>query len=354
MQNNLGLYIHIPFCNSKCTYCDFVSFDDAKDMQRNYVTNLIKEIEFESYKTNKKIDTIFIGGGTPSSLYQGALSQIFKTINDRFKIDENIEFSIEANPESCNQGFIKECVDIGVNRLSLGLQSACDKILKNIRKHTFFDFINAVSLAKKYKINNINSDIMLGLPSQSIADVINTIDEIIKLEVSHISVYGLKIEDGTVLQKQGYQVDEDLSVQMYNTAYQKLKAFGFIRYEVSNFAKKGFECRHNKKYWNLSEYLGVGLNASSLYDGIRKTNTCDRNQYFKGIFLGSQEKSDFLIEKIMLGLRTSDGVDIKYIDQTNKKLCTFIENGIVFIENGRLKIKEEHFYIMNSIISALI
>lgn len=365
-KNNLGLYIHIPFCNSKCAYCDFVSFVDTKDVQRDYVGALLREIEGEAQilrqaqddiertKDERIIDTIFIGGGTPSSLYRGGLSDIVDCVRKNFRISGDLEFSIEANPESCDEEFIKECVEIGVNRLSLGLQSSHAHVLNGIRKHSFEDFVKAVHLAKNYGITSVCADLMLGLPNQSVSDAANSVDELVKMGIGHISMYGLKVEDGTDLQKLGYKVDEEESSLMYELLYERLKGVGYFRYEVSNFAKKGQECRHNKKYWNLEEYLGVGLSASSLIGGRRKTNTSDLGEYIRGNYFGDEEASDFVTEKIMLGLRTGEGVELKYIDKNNKKLGAFIENGMVFIEDNRLKIADKYFYIMNSIISELI
>jgi len=360
-MKNLSIYIHIPFCNSKCAYCDFVSFSDSKYLQQTYIGALLNEIEdmarlLRSSRNDRrmKVDTIFIGGGTPSSIYRGALKQIVDCVYDKFEVADNLELTVEANPESCDEEFIKEFVSVGANRLSLGLQSSQNNILKNIRKHTFVDFLKAVAIARKHKITNINADIMLGLPGQSIQDAINTIDELIKLDIPHISMYGLKIEEGTPLYSYGYETDEDYTSQMYKSAYERLKVSGYHRYEVSNFAKKGYECAHNKKYWNIDEYLGLGLAASSLINGTRKTNTANLTDYTNGNFNPVIEKSDFQAEKIMLGLRTSEGVELKYIDQTNKKLLTFIDNGMAFVENDRLKIADDYFYVMNSIILELI
>jgi len=367
-DNNLGLYIHIPFCKSKCSYCDFVSFADSTTLHKHYIDMLLNEMDnvFDEFRDGEKrvVDTIFIGGGTPSVLYKGALKQLKNHIfnSGAFHFVKDLEFTVEANPESCNEGFVKECVQIGVNRLSLGLQSSHDRLLKDLRQHSFDDFIKAVSLARKYKIHNINADIMLGLPFQTIEDVLNTIDELIKLDMHHISMYGLKIEEGTLLYNSGYEPDEDMTAQMYMSAYDRLKAVGYLRYEVSNFAKKGFECRHNKKYWRLDDYIGVGLNASSLYNGVRKKNTYNMNQYLKGDFLSELEDADnnFLTEYLMLGLRTTEGIDLGLLKLKginlfkNEKLYHFINNGIMIMRNNRLKIADEYYYVMNSIISELI
>ncbi|MCL2675465.1 MAG: radical SAM family heme chaperone HemW [Firmicutes bacterium] len=364
----VGLYIHIPFCRgSKCPYCDFVSVGSdfslpaSLDMQKKYVAALIREVGKRCGEREYTVETVYVGGGTPSALYRGGLTEIINAVKNVADFTP-VEFSVEANPESADKGFFDECAALRVDRISFGLQSTEDNLLKGLRRHTYRDFLLALGQAKEAEIKNVSADLMLGLSGQTYFDVEKSVQKLIGLRLKHISVYGLKVEEGTPLYESGFLVDEDKTADFYDIIHKRLKEAGYSRYEVSNFALPSFECRHNRKYWDLSPYLGVGPSACSYLDGFRTKNTGDLARYIRGEFLESTEdvRSHVLTEYIMLGLRTAEGVELKTLADMGmgteklKIIDEFILQGCFVLRDGRACIAEPYLYVMNSIVSRLI
>ena len=265
------IYIHIPFCDSKCFYCNFCSSIYSEKIKEKYFLKLVEEIKLNKNK-NANISSIYIGGGTPSSIDQKYIKKIIKQINKNFNVLKNAEITIEANPCSISENKLLQYKKLGINRISFGVQSLNNKCLKIIgRTHTKKQAINAIKLAKKCGFSNINTDVLIGIPNQNYYKLKNTIKRLIKLKVQHISCYMLINEKGTKLtnlinNKKVKIISEDKCVKYYNNIFKYLKKYGYNRYEISNFAKKNYECKHNIGYWQLKEYYGFGLSAHSYVD----------------------------------------------------------------------------------------
>lgn len=321
-----GLYIHIPFCKKKCRYCDFVSFP-ALEREDLYFVALVAEMrKYAPLMKDRAFDTVFIGGGTPTVLKPGRTAALLNEARKCFSIKPEAEITSEANPESASEEKLNELYEAGVNRLSLGLQSANDLELHAIgRIHSRQDFINAVSAARKVGFTNINADVMHGLPGQTEESCIDTLRLVTELEIPHISSYSLILEEGTPLYddvRNGRVMlpDPDDTADMEDAGFEFLAQRGYARYEISNFAKPGFECRHNLNYWDNGEYLGIGLNSHSALrlkgDWTRFNNTDDLNEYINELGEGKLpvrntrkiERDEEMFETIMLGLRKIKGV----------------------------------------------
>ena len=352
-KKTLGIYIHIPFCKDKCYYCDFVSFKNMENKAEDYINCLIKEIESKQWnEINKKyqVTTIYIGGGTPSYINCRHIEKVLNKVREYTNID-NAEITIEVNPGTANKEKLELYKNIGVNRLSIGLQSTKDELLKEIgRIHTYEQFLETYSLVKKLGFENINVDLMLGLPNQTIEDLKNSVEEIVKLNPNHISVYSLILEEGTqlydLIEKGKLELPtEETERQMYWYVKNKLELNGYNHYEISNFSKKGCESKHNLNCWNQEEYLGFGLAAHSYYENKRFSNIEDIIKYIKNIKEGNIEKNievheiqkieDEKKEYMLLGLRKIEGVSIS---EFKKK---FIDNPIYVFKNELSKLSEE-------------
>lgn len=322
-MNELGLYVHIPFCVSKCFYCDFNSYTDKSYIIDDYIKYLKKEIDLYSVELKDyKVKTIFIGGGTPSSIDSKYICDIVNHIYKKFNLTTLIEFTIEANPKTLDRYKLKDYKNLGINRISLGLQSFNDKLLKSIgRIHTAKDFLESYDLIRKFGFDNVNVDVMFNLPGQTIKDVIDTLKKVIALEVEHISFYSLKIEEGTLFYKLYNESrlnlpDEDTERDMYYKGIELLEDNNFIHYEISNFAKPSYECKHNLIYWNVKPYLGLGLSAHSNISNKRWSNFGGFKQYFKylnedNLPVEESEKIDVKMEMaefMILGLRLIKGI----------------------------------------------
>lgn len=311
-----GLYIHIPFCKQKCLYCDFVSFADKCNKTGEYLDALIKEMD--AYK-GEEINTVFIGGGTPSVLSCNEIARLLDAVKDMFILTPGAEFTMEINPGTADKDKLTAMYRGGVNRVSVGVQSFNDNELKAIgRIHNGETAINTVKELKKTGFNNISIDLMMSLPYQTEESFKNNLETAMGLPINHISVYSLIIEENTPIYnkyKSGEfkEPDEDMDRRLYKHTKEYLIKNGFCRYEISNYAKTGCESRHNLKYWNCEEYIGIGLNAHSYVDGIRYYNTSDFNEYVSG---KTREGEDLLTEDdkmgefMMLGLRKCDGIDV--------------------------------------------
>ncbi len=365
-MKELGIYIHIPFCKQKCYYCDFVSYANKEEKIQEYIKCLQEEIgiESEKYKNEEyEITTIYIGGGTPSFIDDSYIERIINTIKQNYKLYENPEITIEVNPGTTNEEKIKKYKDIGINRISIGLQTTKDNLLKQIgRIHTYEEFLNCYKIVKKIGIDNINVDLMLGLPNQTLEDLKESLIEVINLKPNHISLYSLILEENTILEKMVSQnmtklPEEDLEREMYWTTKNILEENGYIHYEISNFSKKGYESKHNLNCWGQKEYLGFGVAAHSYIKNRRYCNTNNIEDYIKNIQNGKilnnrticeiQNKIEEQKEYMLLGLRKIQGIDIqefknKFIDNPiyifHKELEKLIKEELVEIDLNQIKL----------------
>lgn len=356
-------YIHIPFCLRKCNYCSFVSGKNIQDKEP-YLTALIEEIKTR-YK-QEKLKTLYIGGGTPSLL---EAKDVEKIIN-LFTFEDNAEITLEANPETITKEKIKEFSNARINRISLGVQSFNDNILKIIgRNHSKKDVFLAVENIKNSGIKNISIDLIYGLPSQTIDIFNNDIEEALSLNVQHLSSYGLKIEEGSFFYNNFPKElpDDEAQAEMFLHLCSKLKSNDFEHYEISNFAKKGYESKHNTAYWKNKNYYGFGLNASGYENNIRYRNTSKFELYINNPHTRDEEvelsNQEIMEEEIFLALRLNQGLDIKDFNQKYKidfeqKYKNIIKKysdiKLLKIENSHCKLTENGFLVSNDIMSEFI
>jgi len=380
MKNKLSLYIHIPFCNSKCNYCNFVSQVSPENEKIRYIKNLKKEIKLraQEYNSYYSIRTIYIGGGTPSSLPLGNIKEIMQTIYKYFTVDNNAEITMELNPNTVSNEKIREYILSGVNRFSIGLQCSNQQVLQNMgRTHTLLDFDKTIEIIRNHGISNINADIMLGYPGQNMKDINETLKHLIELKIPHISSYMLSVEDGTPLQLMvdkgvKFLPKETVVLKMYQNVVKTLDINGYYRYEISNFAKPGFLCKHNLVYWKREAYLGLGVAAHSYISGIRFSNTENLTQYnscletknkppvIAATKLTTEEMKE---EFIMLSLRTEEGLNTKEYEKEFKenfilthkeKLTELIKLKLLIIDKaGNIKSTPAGFLVLNKIILEL-
>lgn len=370
MTKNLSLYIHIPFCESKCIYCAFSSFVPQSEQIENYFRVLNKEIEKKAKQcTGHIVKTIFFGGGTPSVVDPKFITKTLSTIKQHFVVDEGAEISIECNPNSATYQKLQAYFDAGFNRVSFGVQSLCDDELQFLnRRHDRACAMRAIKDAKEIGFKNINADLLIGLKTQTQQTYEAQINDLVSAGVTHISSYMLMIENNTPLKKmrnkQKYLMSDDECVDLYEHVVAVLKQKGFERYEISNFAPRGFECKHNLVYWNGGEYLGMGLAAHSYFDGKRIANTTNFDRFLSQtrcqkthVVSRKEQKEEF----VMLALRTREGIDLKqYLRLFGSDLLkdkkTEIEEIKDFVEirDNHLKIKESEFGKSNLIILKLI
>jgi len=322
----LGLYVHIPFCVSKCNYCDFNSYKIDKNSKETYIQDLKKEINL--YKQERKnnneeeISSIFLGGGTPSILSSEEIKYIFESIKENFKIREDAEITIECNPGTLTKEKLMTMKEVGINRLSMGLQAVQDDHLKSIgRIHTYNEFEKNYKEAIEVGFENINVDLMYALPNQKPGEWKESLEKIVKLNPSHISAYSLILEEGTKLydmyeDNEFEMTDEDTDIDMYNYTINYLKENGYNQYEISNYAKEGFECRHNILYWKCDHYIGLGPGASGYLSNYRYNNVESLQDYHEKLSKNKKpienlEKlsiEDKIQEKIFMGLRMNEGI----------------------------------------------
>ena len=312
------IYIHIPFCVKKCDYCDFLSGPSGPKEQAAYVQALLREIDAVKEGQGRSVSSIFIGGGTPSVLDERFIGEILDKIREKFQMQADAEITIEVNPGTADSRKLMAYKKYGINRLSLGLQSPQDRELKILgRIHNYEQFLETYKEARNAGFDNINIDLMSAIPDQTYEDWVKNLHTVAELEPEHISAYSLIIEEGTPFAIRKLNLpDEDTEYNMYEATAQILKEYGFEQYEISNYAKKGRECRHNVGYWTRQDYLGFGLGAASLYGKERFANTSDRNEYLQNS--GSPEmirekeplltREDEMAEFMFLGLRMTKGV----------------------------------------------
>lgn len=352
-----GVYIHIPYCKQRCSYCAFVSGAPLSS-QSLYVQRLKEEMRSRLNKS-VTIDTVYVGGGTPSMLKRGLLTDIFHALSDLGATNAK-EITVECNPDSVDEEFVAEILALNVNRVSIGLQTDNDELLKAVnRPHDKTSFLRAWKLLER--INNKSVDVMLGLPHQTLDDVVNTADFVTSLKPQHISAYSLAVEQGTPLQKSGFVADDDGEADMYDLLVKKLSECGYKRYEVSNFCLDGFESKHNGSYWDLSDYYGFGVSAHSLVNGVRTANTDSIDEYLCGKTTVSAEKCNYPEEYVMLSLRTSKGISLSkllsygcdILMEKKKEVDRLLDRNLIYIEGDKLALTEGAYYLMNDVITDL-
>ena len=342
-MKELGIYIHIPFCAKKCDYCDFISYCDKSNLIDEYIKKLKEEIESDLDNKEYEITTIYIGGGTPSFINSKYIVDILNIIKDKYNL-ENTEITIEVNPGTATEEKLLDYKNTGINRLSIGLQETNNELLKQIgRIHTYEEFLVTYNLARKIGFENINVDLMIGLPNQSITNIKESLNKVITLNPQHISVYSLILEEGTKLY-QKYENNEielpgdELERNMYWYVKNTLENKGYNHYEISNFSKKGYESKHNMNCWEQKEYIGFGLNAHSYLDGVRFSNTEILEEYlnnYKKTIHEKQTIEDMKKEYMLLGLRKIEGVSIQKFEEK------FVENPIFLFRNELNKLVEQ-------------
>lgn len=364
---NIGIYVHIPFCMQKCKYCDFKSYSGKEELIEEYMKWI--KVELKEIAEGNKLDyengldnlinvkTIYIGGGTPSFIDYRYITEIINILKENYKLDDEIEITIEVNPGTVNEEKLREYYLCGINRVSIGLQSTKENLLKQIgRIHSYEDFENTYNIARKVGFKNINIDLMIGLPNQTIEDVKDSIEKITELNPEHISVYSLILEEGTPLyqeveDKKIELPDEQIEREMYWFVKRSLENKEYRHYEISNFAKIGNESKHNLDCWNQEEYIGVGIAAHSYTNNVRYSNIDKIEEYIKNyqegnvtdnfIFHEKQNKEAKMKEYMLLGLRKINGVQIQSFK--NK----FGENPIFLYKKELEKLVEENLLVID-------
>ncbi len=375
MTKNISIYIHIPFCVSKCAYCDFYSLPCGKSgkiaEKKAYTDALIRNIK-STNSENLCVKTIFIGGGTPTSLETEQLCEIISALHEHFEISPDAEFTVESNPATFDTEKLKALRALGVNRLSMGMQSANDSELRLLsRIHSRADAVEAFRLARNAGFDNINLDLMYAIPSQTLGSFEKTLDEVIALRPEHLSVYGLQIEDGTPFGKNRDKYDfpnDDAETALNSLAVSKLETAGYHRYEISNYSLPGKECAHNLVYWSQGEYIGFGTGAHSFINGCRISTPKDIALYtscndFNSITVTEEilDNDAMNDEFIMLSLRLTKGVSLSALnargyktDELIKKAAPFIQNGFMTFNGKNLSFTSKGFNVSNYILSELI
>ena len=366
----MEIYIHIPFCIRKCDYCDFLSGPSGPEEQADYVQALLREIQAVEEGEGRSVSSIFIGGGTPSVLDERLLGDILREIRNRFKMEEDAEITIEVNPGTANIGKLQAYREMGINRLSIGLQSPEDRELKILgRIHNYGQFLETYQEARTVGFDNINIDLMSAIPDQTYEGWVKNLRTAAELEPEHISAYSLIVEEGTPFAARKLNLpDEDTEYNMYEATAQILKEYGFEQYEISNYARKGRECRHNVGYWTRQDYLGFGLGASSLYGKERFANTADMKKYLENRKnpekIREKEPSltreDEMAEFMFLGLRMTKGIskaDFQRcfgctIESVYGEVLEKYESMELLLEkDGRIFLSREGIHVSNSIMA---
>ncbi len=379
-KKTLGLYLHIPFCAKKCAYCDFYSFkpDDDKFMA-NYVSAMMLQMEDISASCRGRvIDTVYFGGGTPTMLPTNQFSRLMDSVRRNFKLKKDAEITVEANPGTVDRAYLKALRKLGINRLSIGMQSTNRSDLKTLgRIHTFEEFRETYDRAREAGFDNISIDVMYGLPHQTMASFKRTLEDVAELEPEHISLYCLKIEEGTPFYAMRDTLtlpDDDAEFEMYTLAVDYLSSEGYGRYEMSNFARDGKYSRHNLKYWNCDEYIGIGASAHSYFCGERYSIIRNAETYINGLEIleaGIQiindsrliDKNESMNEYVMLRMRLDDGVDgaefqniygVDFYQKFGQYLDEYIEGGFVQRIGQKYSFTTKGMFVSNYILSAVL
>ena len=374
MKNNrripLELYVHIPFCVRKCQYCDFLSGPSDEETKDRYIEALLKEIRAAEHTEDYEIVSVFIGGGTPSALKAEAIASIMRTLQEKFFFCEDAEVTIEANPGTVDPEKLTIYRNIGINRLSLGLQSTDAEELKLLgRIHSYEEFLKSYEWAREAGFSNINIDLMFAIPGQTGEAWRQHLYQAAELNPEHISAYSLIIEEGTPFAEQNLDLpDEDTEYQMYEDTAEILERYGYRQYEISNYAKQGYMCRHNAGYWQRREYLGFGLGASSLYRGMRFSNTRRMQEYLKESRNPDQIRKDVTVlsrnerieEFMFLGLRMTEGIsekkfeenfDVRLMDVYGDILQKYEETGFMEHIETKWRLTRKGIHVSNHILA---
>lgn len=364
-KKDLSLYIHIPFCMQKCKYCDFLSFSSTEEGRNSYLKELKRELVRKSqWAEQHQVISIFFGGGTPSILKGEQIYEIMDTIRSHFHMTKDTEITIEANPGTLSEEKLNWYQKSGINRLSMGLQSTKNEELKMLgRIHTYEELEHNYHLARSCGFSNINIDLMSALPGQTIESYRETLETVAVLEPEHISAYSLIVEEGTPLAEDDALLDripdEDTDRQMYQLTKELLKTYGYDRYEISNYAKEGFACRHNCVYWTGGDYLGFGLGASSYFEGRRFVNPSKMSQYTgecKPQDVEELSLKDQMEEFMFLGLRMTKGISEKeFFDKFGQKMEAVYgeilkkqaEEGLILRKNSQIQLTEKGLDVSN-------
>lgn len=369
-----SLYIHVPFCDHICIYCDFYKMIAKEKSIEKYFDYLLKELE-KKKEYMKEIKTIYIGGGTPSCVKTEILRKLFIKLSKLINLNSVIEFTMECNPKDVNDELISLFKEFNVNRISLGAQSLDDnKLMILNRNHTHYDIYKAINLLKNNNITNISCDLIYGLQSDTYELLESDILKLIDLDVKHISCYTLIIEEKTILEKMikhcNYKpLDDDVEADIYDKITNLLSEKGYERYEISNYAKKGYESIHNMTYWMNDNYLGVGAGASYFIDNVQYKNITNLNKYYEGIDknnlvyseMNILSKSDLMYDEIMLKLRTRKGIDInEFYNKFNVSLLEInninkhLSNGNLILDDNNIYVNPKQMYIVNSILTDIL
>ena len=377
MKSSLSIYIHIPFCVQKCAYCDFLSAPATLEVQEQYLHMLMQEIRQKAmeYAADHIVKTIFIGGGTPTCVSADLLCEMLSVVRECFEVKPEAEISMECNPGTVDEEKFKKYRAAGINRLSIGLQSTQDDLLQKLgRIHSYEQFLETYQAARSAGFSNINIDLMSALPGQTLPDYEETLHKVLALKPEHISAYSLIIEEGTPFYDMDLDLpDEDTERLMYERTETILQEQGYERYEISNYALPGKECRHNQVYWERGEYLGVGLGASSLLRKmenkelpyaaeIRTKNNSDLNSYLQGDFSSEEEialtRREAMEEFFFLGLRQMKGVSLiqfaeefgeDTIEWFNEAIGRSLREGLLIQEGGRLYLSKKGIDVSNTV-----
>ena len=360
----LGLYLHIPFCKAKCIYCDFYSLPYSEEKMDAYSAALQRDlIRWAGEAKDHTVDTVYFGGGTPSYLGAERLCRLLETVFAHYRVDKNAEITTEANPDSAREvSALRRLREAGFNRISLGMQSASDDELRLIgRVHTHKETVEAVHAARAAGFGNVSLDLIYGLPEQTMAHWRENLQAAIALEPEHLSCYGLKIEEGTPLDRKKNTLripDDDEQAEEYLATVELLEKAGYAQYEISNFARPGRESRHNLKYWTMQEYLGFGPGAHSDFGGRRFAYARDLNAYIKGeehlsesACPAEREREE---ERVMLALRTARGLDLSALMEDTRDAVAVLyvcaHQGLSKKENGRWRLTPQGFLVSNAVI----
>ncbi len=370
-----GIYVHIPFCKTRCIYCDFFS-TTLLGMREKYVDAVCMEVkQQEDYLGGETVETVYLGGGTPSQLSVGQIGLILNAIRQTFKMSGSPEITVELNPEDVTPEYARGLNRLAVNRVSLGIQSFDDNILRFIhRRHNSAKAIEAVSTLQDMGFDNISIDLMFGFPQQTLDGWTKDINTALSLGVQHLSAYSLMYEEGTRLysmlqDKEIQEIDDGLSLEMYRALTSLIKEHGYTHYEISNFALPGHESRHNSNYWNSTPYLGVGSGAHSFNGTSRQWNVSDIHQYIQGINGGKAVREAELLttdqrfnETVMTRLRTAKGLDLNcvshqfgtaYVNHLEKAATPYYISGELEKDGQTVRLTEQGIYISNDIMSSL-
>lgn len=366
-MKRIGFYIHIPFCLQKCSYCDFYSIPGRDlGLQKRYIQALTLHMKTLSTTMEDRVfDTVYIGGGTPGLLTTEMLTLLMNGIKENFHLSQDAEITLETNPAVTDEAKFRVMRKLGINRISMGMQSSQDTVLKTLgRLHTFRQFTETFLSARKAGFENLSADVMYALPGQTTEGLLDTVRRLISLSPEHISMYGLKVEENTPFGRMGEKLtlpDEDTQCEMYERACELLESCGYHRYEISNFAKSGYESRHNLRYWHREEYLGLGPSAHSFVDGVRYSYPRSIEAYIRSLEQGILPETDSFViippaeakeEEIMLGLRLAEGIPTD--DDLLSRCQSYLRHGYMEQKGDRISFTTKGFLVSNTILADLL